>query len=319
MSLEFDLIETFFKRNRNPKEVILGIGDDSAIVTTLPGEQLVITADMLVEGTHFYNTVSAGDVGYKSLAVNLSDLAAMGATPKWYTLSLCMQEVDRSWLTSFTHGLFELADKYQTILVGGDTTKGPLNISIQALGVIPNGEAVTRAGAKTGDDIYVTGTLGDAALGLLGLQGKVDLNTDAARACELRLHRPTPRVEVGIALRNDVHAMIDCSDGFAADLGHILSSSEKGAEIQLEKIPLASAVDAWMVDTNDWRVPLTGGDDYELIFTAPLEKQQRIDALSGELLCPFTRVGTITDAASAKYYLPNGQTLNLQSKGYTHF
>jgi len=319
MSLEFELIQEFFQRDTVDEGLSLGIGDDAAIVNIPAGAQLVVTTDTMVEGAHFFKTDSAEDIGYKSLAVNLSDLAAMGATPKWFTLSLSIPSVDKAWLAPFTKGLFSLADKHAVNLIGGDTTKGPLSICIQALGVVSTGQAITRSNAVTADDIFVTGTLGDAALGLLSLQSKVDLPRDVARVCEARLHHPTPRVEVGMALQNDAHAMIDCSDGFAADLGHLLSSSDKTAEIWLDKIPMSSSVDSWMAIHHRWEVPLAGGDDYELIFTSPPEKRKSIEALSIALSCPFSRVGKITQSDVTQYYLPDGQVLDLKQKGYSHF
>jgi len=319
MSLEFELIQEFFQRDASGEGLSLGIGDDAAIVNIPAGAQLVVTTDTLGEGTHFFKSDFAEDIGYKSLAVNLSDLAAMGATPKWFTLSLSMPGVDKVWLASFTKGLFSLADKHAVNLIGGDTTKGPLSICIQALGTVSMGRAITRSNAATGDDIFVTGTLGDAALGLLSLQNKVDLADDVARVCKARLHRPMPRVEVGMALQSEAHAMIDCSDGFAADLGHLLSSSDKTAEIWLEKIPMSSSVDSWMATNPRWEVPLAGGDDYELIFTSSPEKRKSIEALGIALSCPFSRVGKITQLGVTQYYLPDGQVLDLTLKGYSHF
>ncbi|RUM93889.1 MAG: thiamine-phosphate kinase [Thiothrix sp.] len=319
MSLEFDLIQEFFQRGTGSEDVSLGIGDDAAIVEIPAGAQLVVTTDTLVEGGHFFKNDSAEDIGYKSLAVNLSDLAAMGATPKWFTLSLSMPIVNKAWLASFAKGLFILADKHAVSLVGGDTTKGPLNICIQALGIVSAGQAITRSNAVTDDDIYVTGTLGDAALGLLTLQNRTDLVGDIACACQARLRRPTPRVDVGMALQNNAHAMIDCSDGFAADLGHLLSASNKTAEIWLEKIPMSNSVSSWVATHNCWDTPLAGGDDYELIFTSPAEKRETIEALGLALSCPFSRVGKITNSGVTQYYHPDGQVLNLTNKGYSHF
>ncbi len=319
MVLEFDLIQAFFQRQVADEDLSLGIGDDAAVVSLSPAEQLVVTTDTMLEGTHFLRTDSAEDIGYKSLAVNLSDLAAMGATPKWFTLSLSIPSVDRAWLSLFSNGLFSLADRYSTHLIGGDTTKGFLSICIQALGTVSAGRAVTRSGAVVGDDIYVTGTLGDAALGLLSQQSQVGLTRDAARACELRLRRPTPRVELGMALQSDAHAMIDCSDGFAADLEHLLSSSNKAAEVWLEAIPMSSAVGSWVATHHRWDIPLAGGDDYELIFTSSAEKRKSIEALGMALSCKISRVGKITNSDATVYYLPDGQVLDLTHKGYSHF
>jgi thiamine-monophosphate kinase len=319
MALEFDLIQAFFQRNTRVDDISVGIGDDAAIVNVPPGMQLVVTTDTLVEGVHFLETDAATDIGFKSLAVNFSDLAAMGAIPKWFTLSLCMPTVDKIWLASFSTGLFELADTYKTVLIGGDTTKGPLNICIQALGVVPEGQAIGRSTAVSDDDIYVTGTLGDAALGLLSAQHKVELSDSCAEVCQGRLRRPFPRVEMGAALRSIAHSMIDCSDGFAADVAHILSSSKKSAEIWLEKIPMSKVVKAWLSDSQRWEVVLSGGDDYELIFTAAPKEREVIELLAVELSCSITRVGKITHLGETLYVLPNGQALELQSKGYSHF
>ena len=321
MSLgEFELIQRFFSWPSGRSDVSVGIGDDTAVVDVPAGQQLVVTTDTLVEGVHFPAHTSPFDTGHKSLAVSLSDLAAMGARPRWFTLALTLPKVDENWLSGFSSGLRTLAEQQNIVLVGGDTTKGPLTISIQAMGVVGSGQAVLRSTAKPGDDIYVTGTLGDAALGLeFALETSEPGITKECRSyCLQRLNRPEPRVRAGISLAPFLTAMIDCSDGFVADLGHILASSGCGAELQLAALPLSSALQV-NVEKQGWRYPLSGGDDYELIFTASPRSRCEIIGIAENLNAPVTRVGKITEGGGIKITSADGQLLDLTTTGYTHF
>ncbi len=319
MPLEFELIQQFFNNAQAQSDVVCGIGDDAAILSVACGDQLVVTADTLIRGVHFPNDTLAEDIGFKSLAVNLSDLAAMGATPRWFTLSLTLPEADTEWLAGFSSGLFDLAQKEGIALVGGDTTRGPLSITIQAMGTVSGGGGVRRSTAEVGDDLYVTGTLGDAALGLAGRLRKIMLESEDFLFCNQRLNRPRPRVATGLALQGYVHSMIDCSDGFVADLGHILSASHKGAEIYLHSLPLSDAVRRWVEQESGWQYPLYGGDDYELIFSAPVDHRTKIAAFVDALGVPISKVGTVIEQPGLQLYAENGDLVNIDQSGYTHF
>jgi thiamine-monophosphate kinase len=290
--MEFDLIEKFF--TRPTPSAVLGVGDDCALVQPSPGMQLAITTDMLLAGRHFLPTDGPGTLGHKALAVNLSDLAAMGARPRWVLLAIGLPEADEKFLRGFAGGFFGLAQKFGVDLIGGDTTRsGLLNITITAIGEVPPGAALRRDGAQTNDDIWVSGTLGDAAAALAHHQGALRLSSEEAVACFPRLFVPTPRVELGLALRGIAHACIDVSDGFAADLGHILESSAKSADVEFELLPLSAALMAHQNEDAARDCILAGGDDYELVFTASPDKRAEIDALSDLLQLRLTRVGHI--------------------------
>lgn len=300
---EFDIISQFFsQKNSRRDDVILGIGDDAAIISVPPDQQLVVTMDTLVAGVHFPLDTHPYDIGYKTAAVNLSDLAAMGATPAWATLALTLPEADAEWLKAFSHGLFELLSKYHVQLIGGDLTKGPLTLTLQAHGFTPAGKALTRRGAKPGDLIFVSGTLGDAALGLQIAQKKISIEPHLAQYAINRLNRPEPRVELGIALRDKAHAAIDISDGLTADLQHILTLSNVGAKLDVEKIPLSPALKSLPFESA-LSLALSGGDDYELCVTVPPHLQ---NALPNTL----TLIGVITENLGL-----NG----IPTKGYQHF
>ena len=322
MSLgEFDLIRRYFNRNQAHPGLVVGIGDDAAVLDVPADSQLVVTADTLVAGVHFPVSARPEDIGFKSLAVNLSDLAAMGAIPRWYTLSITLPEAEDDWLSGFSAGLQRLENEEAVALIGGDTTRGPLSIGIQAMGVVRTGAAVLRSGARAGDDVYVTGTLGDAALGLKCVQGEITepLVSECARSgCVERFNRPQPRSIAGYSLAPFVNAMIDCSDGFVADLGHILAASQCGAEIELASLPLSHALRRW-VATRDWALPLSGGDDYELIFTADALQRDVINGIADNLHHPITRVGRIVSGAGVELIEPDGSRLERKPQGYTHF
>jgi thiamine-monophosphate kinase len=293
---EFELIDRVFRRPSRSPSVALGVGDDAALLVPTPGKQIVASVDMLVGGRHFFADVDAAALGHKALAVNLSDLAAMGATPKWALLAVALPDNDPAWLASFAGGFFALADAHDVDLVGGDTTRGPRNVCVTILGEVPAGEAVTRAGATPGDDVYVSGTLGDAALALAAINGRTRLDPIAFAACRLRLDRPTARVALGERLRGVVSAMLDVSDGLIGDLGHILDASGVGAVIQLASIPRSSSLATKLAASERalaLRCLLAGGDDYELCFTAPPAAKARLAAIAAEIGLPLARIGTI--------------------------
>ena len=287
------------------------MGDDCALVRPDAGLDLAITTDMLVEGRHFLPDVEPGALGHKSLAVNLSDLAAMGATPRWVTLAIALPAVDAKWLEAFSAGLFALAARYNVDLVGGDTTRGAARtICITAVGEVPPGLALERAGARAGDDVWVSGELGGAALGLI--------RPDIAEAAR-RLHRPEPRVELGERLRRLAHAAIDVSDGLAGDLAHILERSGVGATIEYERIPRTKFFSELKDPELEKNCVLSGGDDYELLFTAPHEHRGELDALGRELALPLTRIGTI-HGGDSRLEVRDAQGRPLAHRGgYDHF
>jgi thiamine-monophosphate kinase len=286
---EFDLIQSYFNWEVTDPSVELGVGDDAALFNLNPGHQLVTSTDTLVEGVHFFKDDSPIDIAYKSLAVNLSDMAAMGAAAKCYTLSLTIPELDKEWLKDFSSSLKESSKLFNVHLIGGDTTKGPLNISINMMGSIEINSPIKRSGANEGDDIYVSGELGSAALCLKKIKkGEIPLESDLNS-----LNRPIPRLELGSALKNLASSCIDVSDGLEQDLSHILKSSGVGAIIDTQELPLSDSVMHYVKDTNDWSLPLCGGDDYELCFTAGKSKRDKISAISESLGTRVTRIGEI--------------------------
>ncbi len=319
MSLEFDVIEQYFKRRYQRSDIVVENGDDCAVLAPAPHTHIAITTDTLVEGVHFLADTPAERVAYKALAVNLSDLAAMGAVPAWFTLALTLPEPDPRWLENFSMGLFELADPLKFALIGGDTTKGPLSITVTAMGRLRESTGSLRSSAKAGDDIYVTGTLGDAALGLKALLGEMDLPAAHHCTCVERLQKPTPRVSIGLALAPYIHAMIDCSDGFSADLLHILNASRVAASIKVASLPLTEAVRTVVEAQDDWSLPLAGGDDYELIFTASTSQRGMIASLLDSLDCPISWVGSILEGEGLSVEDVHGQLLILSKAGYSHF
>ena len=286
---EFDLIQSYFNWEITDPSIELGVGDDAALFTLNPGHQLVTSTDTLVEGVHFFKDDSPIDIAYKSLAVNLSDMAAMGAAAKCYTLSLTIPELDKEWLKDFSSSLKESSKLFNVHLIGGDTTKGPLNISINMMGSIEINSPIKRSGANDGDDIYVSGELGSAALCLKKIKkGEIPLESDLNS-----LNRPIPRLELGSALKNLASSCIDVSDGLEQDLSHILKSSGVGAIIDTQELPLSDSVMHYVKDTNDWSLPLCGGDDYELCFTAGKSKRDKISAISESLGTRVTMIGEI--------------------------
>ncbi len=322
MASEFDLIRRYFHQATAPRDdVVLGIGDDCALLQVPAGQQLAVSMDTLVVGRHFVPEVNPADLGHKALAVNLSDLAAIGATPAWVTLSLTLPAADASWQTWLTHlmrGFCDLASTHQVQLIGGDTTHGPLSLTIQAHGLVPSGQALRRAGARVGDLIYVSGTLGDAGLALSTQQGRYQSDTTAQAKLQARLDRPSPRIALGCSLRQIAHAAIDISDGLGADLQHLCTASGVGAQIQAVQLPVSAPVHTYLQQTNDWQLPVSAGDDYELLFTAARTSQSQIQQIARDLALPITCIGEITAATTLSMTLPNGSSCPLGA-GYDHF
>jgi thiamine-monophosphate kinase len=318
---EFDLIQRYF--TRPAPNAALGVGDDAALLTIPDGMELAISTDMLVSGTHFFPDADPLLLGHKTLAVNLSDMAAMGATPCWATLALSMPGVDEFWLQQFSTGFFKLAEQYGVELIGGDTTKGPLTLCVTIMGTVPRGMALKRDGAMAGDDIWVSGTLGCAALALAQMQGRASLAEGAFAACAGRLHQPTPRVALGMALRGMAHSAIDISDGLLADLGHILENSKVGAQIVLDKLPISASMQAFADPVTQpqqhlalsRRCILAGGDDYELCFTAPAKLHDAIQALSKPMNLPLTRIGTVVAGSGCTVFLTDGIPVSMEEMG----
>ena len=309
---EFGIIQRFFSKSITSRnDVILGIGDDAAIISPPKNHDLIITTDTLVSGVHFPEHTSAFDIGFKSLAANLSDLAAMGATPAWLTLALTLPNANEEWLSEFSRGFFSLADHYQAPLIGGDLTRGPLTITVQAHGLVPTGQAIRRSTAKPGDLIYVTNTLGDAALALAVLQDKIKLsNTD--NTLLQKLNRPAPQLKIGEQLRGVASPAIDISDGLLADLGHILEKSHVGARINVDLIPLSTTL--LQIEKNQaLEFALSDGDDYELCFTVQINEKNRVPDNS-------TCIGEITDTQQLDLHFNDGVIYpNPQNSGYQHF
>jgi thiamine-monophosphate kinase len=314
---EFDLIAKYF--TRPTPDAVLGVGDDCALIAPTPGMELAISTDMLVAGRHFTPTDGPGTIGHKAMAVNLSDLAAMGAKPRFALLSIALPEADEKFLRGFAGGFFGLAQKYGVNVIGGDTTRsGLLTLNVTVIGEVPPGQALRRDAAKPGDDIWVSGTLGDAAAALAHHQGRLRLETAQAVQCFPRLFVPAPRVELGLALRGLAHAAIDVSDGFAADLGHILERSGVGAEVNFEHLPLSEALAPLLNDPAAQDCVLAGGDDYELVFTAPADTRKLVAALAAQLDLRLTRVGSITSDPGLRV-LNHGEPMPLARAGFDHF
>ena len=311
---EFSLIEKYFSTLGPARsDVLLAVGDDAAQVVLPPNMTLVAAIDTMVAGVHFPENTSAVDVGYKLLAVNLSDIAAMGAEPTWFTLALTLPHSDEAWLAGFASGMSDLAQRHQVQLVGGDTTKGPMVLSLQAQGLVPEAECLRRSGATSGDNIYVTGCVGDAALGLkVALQGAA--YPDGGYLLN-RLNRPIPRVEIGIALRGIASSAIDISDGLLADLGHICRQSGVAAQLDLNQLPLSAAYRSASVGID---VALSGGDDYELCFTAGVAHHQHIQQLAQQYNCPINCIGKMVEGEGIHCFLDN-QPYQAEKRGYQHF
>jgi thiamine-monophosphate kinase len=319
---EFDLIGRYF--THQPRHSVLGVGDDAALIAPPRGYELAISADMLVAGRHFFREAEPAALGHKALAVNLSDLAAMGATPRWATLALALPRADARWLAPFARGFMALARRHGVDLIGGDTTRGPLTICVQIMGVAPVGSALRRDGANIGDDVWVSGHLGDAALAVAALKGRVRLTRTELAACGRRLHKPVPRLDLGTALRGVASSAIDISDGLLADLGHILERSRVAAEIDFAALPASRTLRAHLESVAACRALLAGGDDYELCFTAAPRSRARIAAIGKRLQLVLTRIGRVSARRHGIPHLivhaPDGTPLELaRSGGYDHF
>ncbi|HTT08128.1 MAG TPA: thiamine-phosphate kinase [Gammaproteobacteria bacterium] len=308
---EFELISRYFERPVRRGDVALGIGDDAALLRPPPGQELAVSTDTLIAGVHFREDAAPAGIGYRALAVNLSDLAAMGAEPAWVILALTLPAADEEWLTGFSAGFFELAEAHGVALVGGNTARGPLNITLTVIGFVPEGGALRRDGARPGDAIYVSGTLGDAGFALENWRGA----DDAARR---RLLRPMPRVALGLALRGIASGAVDISDGFAADLGHILERSRVGAHVEVDRLPLSPALKA-LDRAAAQRYALSSGDDYELCFTVPPAREASLAEIGVRCGCTLTRVGEITAGKGLHLTASEGGAVTLERTGYRHF
>lgn len=330
---EFDLIRRYFTRadRQFPAGVRLGIGDDAALLDLSPGESLAVTTDTLVAGRHFPADALPFDIGWKALAVNLSDLAAMGAKPVGVTLAITLPLADEAWLAAFADGFFALADAHGVPLIGGDTTRGPLSITVTALGSVPFKQALRRDGAQPGDLIYVSGTLGDGGLGLALTQNSLhDVHLPPLHQAHVlaRLHRPTPRLALGLALRGIASAAMDVSDGLVQDLGHLLKASgglhALGATLTLEHLPLSPAMqylagegEALQQLVLDWA--LAAGDDYELLFTVPMSRQKQVELLGRDLELPLTQIGVVSAEVGVGLSWRSEAYRDGELKGYRHF
>ena len=306
MPSEFEIIRRYF--DRPARTASLGIGDDAALIRASAGMEIAVSTDLLVEGRHFGAGADPRKLGHKSLAVNLSDLAAMGATPRWATLALSLPDADESWIASFADGFFELAARFDTELIGGDTVRGPRSVCITILGEVPYGKALRRDGARGGEDVWISGALGGAALALA---------RPGIAEAEQRLHEPQPRVALGIRLIGRASAAIDVSDGFAQDLGHILERSGCGALVRYDRLPKCSAFARLGQPELERECVLSGGDDYELVFTAPQAERLELERIARELSVPLARVGEIRPGTLA---IVDGQGRDIPfQRGFDHF
>jgi thiamine-monophosphate kinase len=325
MAGEFALIDRHFARPT--PSAVLGPGDDCALVQPAPGMQLAVTTDMLVAGTHFLPDTDPVKLGWKALAVNLSDLAAMGATPRWALLAGALPEVDEAWIAKFAGGFFACAGEYGVDVVGGDTTRGPLNVCITAIGEVPPGRALRRDGAQAGDLVWVSGRPGLAALGLAQLQGRVELPERWRRLCVGALEKPRPRIALGLALAGIATAAIDVSDGLLADLGHIGERSGLAADVRLVQLPhlrdLAGSGEAYDADLRRVALEcqLAGGDDYELCFTTPPGATQAVATIATRLELPLWCIGTMLTGVpgTVTVFDPDGNPVDFKHRGYDHF
>ena len=319
---EFELIARYFTRPPRSSAVAQGIGDDAALLVPTPGCELAVSVDMLVGGRHFFADADPERLGHKTLAVNLSDMAAMGATPRWALLAGALPDDDPAWLAAFARGFHAVADAQGVDLVGGDTTRGPRNFCVTIIGEIPAGQALRRSGAAAGDDLYVSGTLGDAALAVAAMTGRTTLAAGALADCRARLEMPQARIELGIALRGVASAALDVSDGLTGDLAHILERSGVGARVEIAAVPRSAALQGKLAGSErglGLQCLLAGGDDYELLFTAAPAEAARIASLAATLALPLTRIGTITSVAGLVVLDERGMPLPVLPRAYDHF
>lgn len=313
MTSEFEIIERYFKKKM--KQTALGIGDDAAMINVQKNYQLAISSDMLVENTHFLKNTNPSHLGWKSLAVNLSDIAAMGATPKWATLSISLPKINHAWLKKFSEGFFKCADKFGIDLIGGDTSKGSLSISITIMGEIKKNTSLLRSGAKINDDIWVTGRLGLAAMGLANLQGKLKLPPRIKIKCIRALETPSPKTSLGAYLPRYANSCIDISDGLMQDLRHILKASKVGATLLLNHIPCEKFIQA----SKQYQFVLNGGDDYELLFTAAKKNRSQIKKIAKRTNTPVSVIGSITENQVLQILNEQGKSIKFNPKGFDHF
>jgi thiamine-monophosphate kinase len=313
---EFDLIAKYF--TRSVTRAALGVGDDCALFATAPGMQLAVSSDMLVEGRHFLPTVAPDRLGHKALAVNLSDLAACGAKPLAFTLAIALPRVDEGFLEGFARGLLALADEHGCELIGGDTTQGPLNLCITVFGEVPHGQALLRSGAKPGDDVYVSGTLGDARLALEVFRGHVVLDGVSFERVRIAMERPQPRVALGLALRGIATSAIDVSDGLLGDLAHVLRRSNVGAELQVDAMPCSDDLRA-LPAALQREFTLAGGDDYELVFTAPPQRATLVAAAAKAAQTSVTRIGRVGAAPGMRLIDRDGGAVVNTFASFDHF
>jgi thiamine-monophosphate kinase len=313
---EFELIDRYF--TRPTRRAVLGIGDDCALIAPRAGRQLAVSNDMLVEGRHFLPTVAPDRLGHKALAVNLSDLAACGAEPTAFALALALPRAEAGFLEGFARGLFALADRHHCELIGGDTTRGPLTISITVFGEVPTGQALLRSGACAGDDLYVSGTLGDARLALEAFRGNVSLQADAFEAARSAMERPEPRIALGVALRGLASSAIDVSDGLLGDLAHILRRSAVGATVDVDALPVGTAL-AGQPSVLQREYTLAGGDDYELVFSASEQAAAAVRAAADSTGIAVTRIGRIEAAPGLRLVDRAGRQLTDTFRSFDHF
>jgi thiamine-monophosphate kinase len=319
MLSEFDLIAKYFTRKpRRAEQLPLGVGDDCALLVPTPGMQMAVSTDMLVEGRHFFPHADPCMLGHKCLAVNLSDLAAMGAKPLAFTLAFALPEANPVWLEQFARGMFALADLHGCELIGGDTTKGPLNICITVFGEVPAAQALRRDRAQLGDDIWVSGNLGDARLALAGYRNELTLSETVQHAAGQRMHMPTPRVELGLALRGIAHAAIDISDGLRGDLQHILDRSGVGAALHIDALPAGPMLQQ-QPQSLQRQFCLAGGDDYELCFTAAPDQRDAVHDAANKAGVPVTRIGHIDAQAGLRLHDDDNQAVVIDAASFDHF
>ena len=318
---EFSLIAKYF--THRTRHTLLGVGDDAALIRPRRGHVLAISADMLVEGRHFFKGADPEALGHKTLAVNLSDLAAMGATPRWATLALALPKADARWLAAFSRGFMGLARAHDVDLIGGDTTRGPLNLCVQIMGEVPAGKALRRSGARAGDDVWVSGMLGDAALAVAARNKKIIVKKQQLIAVSLRLDKPSPRVALGTALRGVARSAIDISDGLLADLGHICEQSQVAAVVEWDALPRSTLMRAMAGNSAAQNALLAGGDDYELCFTASMAKRAAVQRAGKRTRTKVTRIGRIVHAPAGATGVvvvdSDGLPLRIAQRGFDHF
>jgi len=314
---EFDVIARHF--TRPAANAVLGVGDDCALVDVTNGMDLAVSVDTMVSGTHFFPDVDPETLGHKALAVNLSDMAAMGALPYWAMLALTLPRVDHDWLAAFAKGFFDLAEEFNVSLIGGDTTRGPLTLTVTIMGEVPAGAALRRGGAKVGNDIWVSGYIGDAALAVAHRHGKLVLAEDDYHEAVMRLYEPTPRVALGQALRGLATAAIDVSDGLLADLGHICKLSRVGATVDLAAIPLSPIGTKHVPSDAGRNAIVAGGDDYELCFTAHPNSRESIQDLAKMMDVLLTRIGQVKRGKGVSLLGTDGKAVKIDGRGFDHF